>query len=61
MIFKNLLFNIPLSKERVSLVAQREKHLPAMWETQVRSLGREDPLEGIQCSCLENLMDVGAW
>ena len=21
------------------------KHLPAMWETQVRSLGREDPLE----------------
>ena len=21
------------------------KHLPVMWETQVRSLGREDPLE----------------
>ena len=21
------------------------KHLPAMWETQVRSLGQEDPLE----------------
>ena len=21
------------------------KHLPAMWETQVRFLGREDPLE----------------
>ena len=21
------------------------KHLPAMWETRVRSLGREDPLE----------------
>ena len=21
------------------------KHLPTMWETQVRSLGREDPLE----------------
>ena len=28
-----------------SLVAQRLKHLPAMWETRVRSLGREDPLE----------------
>ena len=26
-------------------MAQRVKHLPAMWETQVRSLGREDPLE----------------
>ena len=26
-------------------VAQRLKHLPPMWETQVRSLGREDPLE----------------
>ena len=28
-----------------SLVAQRLKHLPAMWETWVRSLGREDPLQ----------------
>ena len=28
-----------------SLVAQRLKRLPAMWETRVRSLGREDPLE----------------
>ena len=28
-----------------SPVAQRVKHLPAMWETRVRSLGREDPLE----------------
>ena len=26
-------------------MAQRLKHLPAMWETQVWSLGREDPLE----------------
>ena len=32
-------------KRRASLVAQRLKHLPAMWETQVRSLGQEDPLE----------------
>ena len=29
----------------VSLVAQLVKNLPAMWETWVRSLGWEDPLE----------------
>ena len=28
-----------------SLVAQMVKHLPTMWETWVRSLGQEDPLE----------------
>ena len=28
-----------------SLVAQMVKRLPTMWETQVQSLGREDPLE----------------
>ena len=28
-----------------SPVAQTAEHLPAMWETQVRSLGQEDPLE----------------
>ena len=28
-----------------SLVAQMVKRLPTMWETWVRSLGREDPLE----------------
>ena len=26
-------------------MAQTVKHLPTMWETQVRSLGRKDPLE----------------
>ena len=30
---------------QASLVAQMGKHLPTMWETQVRSLGWEDPLE----------------
>ena len=30
---------------RASLVTQRVKNLPAMQETQVQSLGREDPLE----------------
>ena len=29
----------------ISLVAQMVKHLPTMWETWVRSLGWEDPLE----------------
>ena len=28
-----------------TLVAQMVKYLPAMWETQVRSLGWEDPME----------------
>ena len=32
-------------KVRVSLVAQLVKNPPAMWETWVRSLGWEDPLE----------------
>ena len=30
---------------RASLVAQTVKSLSATWETRVRSLGREDPLE----------------
>ena len=30
---------------KLLLVAQRVKHLPAMQETWVRSLGQEDPLE----------------
>ena len=41
------------------------KNLPAMQETQVRSLGRKDPGEAngnqLQCSCLKNSMDRGAW
>ena len=31
--------------EKASLVAQTVKRLPTMWETWVRSLRREDPLE----------------
>ena len=27
------------------MVTQRVKNLPAVWETQVQSLGQEDPLE----------------
>ena len=43
---KSLLLSLLfLIKGRASLVAQRLKHLPAMPETWVRSLGGEDPLE----------------
>ena len=41
------------------------ERLPTMWETWVRSVGQEDPLEKemappLQYSCLENPMDGGA-
>ena len=39
---------VPLHKTQffwASLVAQTVKRLPTMWKTQVRSLGRENPLE----------------
>ena len=47
-------------------MAQRLKRLPAMWETWVRSLGREDPLEKEMAThssilAMENPMDGGAW
>ena len=50
-----------------SLVAQMVKSLVAAQETQVQSLGREDPLEKemathpLQYSCLENPMEGGTW
>ena len=53
-------------KARSSLVAQTVKHLPAMRETWVQSLGQEDPLEegmGTHSSILawRIPMDRGAW
>ena len=46
-------------------MAQTVKHLPAMWETRVRSLGQEDPLEKEMAThsntCLENSTAGGAW
>ena len=50
----------------ISPVTQMVKNLPAMQETQVQSLGWEDPHgEGndnpLQYSCLENPKDRGAW
>ena len=47
-----------------SLIAQLVKNLPAMQETWVRFLGKEDPLEkkvAMQYSCLENPMYRGVW
>ena len=48
------------------LVAQTVKHLPAMRETRVQSLGWDDPVEKeianpLQHSCLENSMDGEDW
>ena len=41
------------------------KESPAMQETQLQTLGREDPLEKGKAptpdSCLENSMDIRAW
>ena len=47
-------------------MAQTVKRLPAMWETRVQFLGREDPLEkemAIHSSTVawKNPMDRGAW
>ena len=57
---------IPTNSARASLVAQTVKHLPAVRETQVPSLGREDPLEkemATHSSTLawKNPTDGGAW
>ena len=38
-------FVCPKSNEGASLMAQMVKNPPGMWQTQVRSLGQEDPLE----------------
>ena len=38
-------FHVPYSDTGASLVAQRIKHLPEMWETWVQFLGWEDALE----------------
>ena len=40
---------------RASLVAQMAKNLPAILETQVRSLGQEDPLEKGMANCFSIL------
>ena len=45
-------------------MAQTVKNPPAMQETQVQSLGQEDPLEKgmiTHSTCLENPLDRGVW
>ena len=47
-------------------MTQTVKHVPAMWETQVRSLGREDTLVKEMTThsnivAWKNPMDGGAW
>ena len=47
-----------------SLVPQMVKNLPAMWETQVRSLGQEDTLEkrmATHSSILPGEFHRGGW
>ena len=56
----------PLQYFWVSLMAQKvKKNLPAVWETWVRSLGWEDPLEGMATNssilAWRILMDRGTW
>ena len=71
----NKTLSIPLSRPQVFQDARAirtcelcsvVKNPPAMWETRVRSLGWEDPLEKgiatpLQYSCLEDSHDRGAW
>ena len=46
------MFHLIDFQDKASLLAQVVKKLPAMWETQIRSLGEEDPLEkGIATHC----------
>ena len=69
--FQNVLieflsFYITVYLQRASMVVQMVKNLPVVQETRVQSLGRgRSPGERngnpLQYSCLENLMDRGAW
>ena len=50
----------------IAPVVRLVKNLPAMQETQVQSLGQEDPLQKEMATCSsilawENPMDRGAW
>ena len=47
----NFPVRVPLLYQGASIVAQLVKNLPAVRETQVRSLGREDPLEKEMTTC----------
>ena len=49
--------DVDIHIDRASLVAQKVKHLLAMWETHVRSLGWEDSLE----KGMANHSNILAW
>ena len=60
----NISKNISLKYAQLPWWLRGLKHLPAMQETRVWSLGQEDSLEkemAIQYSCQENPMDGEAW
>ena len=65
--YKANVISIVLAQTRASLVAQTVRRLPAMRETQVRFLGREDPLEKEMATHSSTLAwkipwtDGGAW
>ena len=44
-----------------SLVAQMVKNVPAIWETQVQSLGWEDPMEKGMTIHSTELLTILAW
>ena len=44
-IYDQLIFDKGIKTIRTSLLAQMIKNMPAMWETWVRSLAWEDPLD----------------
>jgi len=46
---------------QASLVAQSVKNLPAVQETGVGKIPGEENGNPLQYSCLENIMDRGAW
>ena len=47
-------------EKRASLVAQIVKHLRAIWETQVQSLGWDDPLEK-EMATHSSISSILAW
>ena len=55
------LFLAPKTTSWASLVAQMVKCLPAMRETQVRSLGQEDPLEEEMATLSSTLAWKNPW
>ena len=58
--WRTLAFLAHLSLDDASLVAQMVKNPPAMWETWVRSLGWDDPLEK-RMATLSSILGFPLW